>query len=182
MSHMWYYSITFSDSSLISPVCAHTVFERSIDKEWYNPSRTSPNSQGDPLEQSCLGVGNSKTRSLRQQLTTIYCSIFRLQTVAQERERERERERICKGLWTETKRHAPPPFRQNSLNANLSLTIDRQANWLLFQNLLISPVSKIHFFFTFPIKPVPDKIWIHFVYILTFLCWTLQGETIKLSS
>ena len=60
---------------------------------------------GDPLEQSYLGVGNSKTRrTLCQQLTIIYCLMFRLHTVAQERERERERERekICKGLQTDT--------------------------------------------------------------------------------
>ena len=72
--------------------------------------------RGDLLEQSCLGVGNTKTRrTLRQQLTVIYCSMFRLCKVARERERkrereggrERERERICKGLWIDTKRHAP---------------------------------------------------------------------------
>ena len=28
--------------------------------------------------------------------------------------------------------------------------------------------------FTFPIKPVTDKIWIHFVYISAFPCWTLR--------
>ena len=27
--------------------------------------------------------------------------------------------------------------------------------------------------FSFPIKSVTDKIWIHFVYILAFPCWTL---------
>ena len=34
------------------------------------------------------------------------------------------------------------------------------------------PCSKFTVFIS-PIKPVTDKIWIHFVYILSFLCWSL---------
>ena len=34
------------------PLCAHVVFERSIDRKWYNSSRTSSNSQDDSSEQS----------------------------------------------------------------------------------------------------------------------------------
>ena len=40
----------FSGSSFISSVCAHAVFERSIDKEWHNPTRTSSDGRDDPLE------------------------------------------------------------------------------------------------------------------------------------
>ena len=70
------------------------ISERSTDKEWHNPFRTSSDGWGGPLEQSCLGVCNSKTRrTLSQELTLIYCSMFRLHTVAREREREREREK-----------------------------------------------------------------------------------------
>ena len=119
----------FSNSSFISTVCAHTVFERSIDKQRHNPSGTSSDGWGVPLEQNNLAVGNSKTRRiLHQQLTIIYCSMFRLQTVGRERERERERERICKGLWIDKKRHA----------SQLDRTFWVQnSNWLLFQNSLI---------------------------------------------
>ena len=85
----------------INALCAHAVFERSTNREWHNPSGTFSDGQGDPLEQSCLDVDNSKTRTLCQQLTIIYCSMFRLHTV--------ERERICKGLWTDTKRPPPSP-------------------------------------------------------------------------
>ena len=89
--------------------------------EWHNPSGTSIDGRGDPLEQRYPDVGDSKTTTtFRQQLTIIYSSMFRLHTVAQERERERERERvrkkekekegeICKVLWTDTQRHAPTP-------------------------------------------------------------------------
>ena len=78
----------------INPVSVHAEFERSPGKEWYNPSRTSSVSRGDSLEQSCLGVGNSKTRrNLRQQLPIIYCSMIRLHTVARERKRDREGDR-----------------------------------------------------------------------------------------
>ena len=75
-----------------SSLC-HAVFERSKDWEWHNPRRTSSDGRGDPLEESCQGVGNSKTRALHQQLTIINCSMFRQRTVAWERERERKRER-----------------------------------------------------------------------------------------
>ena len=85
----------FSDSLFINLFCADAVFKRSTDREQHNPSRTSSDSQGDLWEQSCLGVGNSKSRrTLHQQLTIIYCLMFRLHTVAQ----VREREKICKGL------------------------------------------------------------------------------------
>ena len=86
----------FSDNSFINPVGARSVFEISKDKKWQNSSGSSSNGRGNPLEPSWLGVGNSKTRTLPQQLTIIYCSIFRLYTVA--------RERVCKGLWTDKKR------------------------------------------------------------------------------
>ena len=53
---------------VINPLCAYAVFERSTDREWHNSSGTPSDGRVDPLEQSCLGVGNSKTRrTLRQQ-------------------------------------------------------------------------------------------------------------------
>ena len=105
---MWYYSITFSDSSFINPFCAYAVFERSTDKEWCNPSGTSSDGWGDSLEQSCLGVANSKARrTLYQQLTIICCSMFRLHTVVRER------------VYEQTQRDTPLPVtQQKSLNAN----------------------------------------------------------------
>ena len=51
-----------------SSLC-HAVFERSTDREWHNPPGNYFYGQGDPFEQSCQGVGNSKRRTLRQQLT-----------------------------------------------------------------------------------------------------------------
>ena len=70
-------SNAFPGSLLISPLCAHAVFERFTDRKWHNPSETSSDSQGDSLEQSCLNVGNSKTRrTLYQQLTIIYWNIL----------------------------------------------------------------------------------------------------------
>ena len=77
--------------------------------------------------------GNSKTRrTLRQQLTIIYCSMFRLYTVALSLSLyiyiyiERERERKFVRVYEQTQRDTPtPPARQN---ANF---------WLLFQNSLI---------------------------------------------
>ena len=100
VTQLWYYSIAYLDSLFINPVCAHTVFERSTDKEWYNPSGNS-DGWGDPLEQICLGVGNTKTRTLRQQLTIIYCSMYRLHTIAWKRESVR--------LFEQTQRDAPSP-------------------------------------------------------------------------
>ena len=41
---------------------AHIVFERSTDKEWHNPSGTSSECRGDPLEENGQGIGNLKTR------------------------------------------------------------------------------------------------------------------------
>ena len=73
------------DSLFINLLCAYAVFERSTEREWHNPSGTSSDSQGDPLEQSCLGVSNSKTRSLRQQLTIIYGSMFTQHTWEREK-------------------------------------------------------------------------------------------------
>ena len=59
------------------------------DSQTRNLPGTSSDGWGDPLEQTCLGVGNSKTRrTLRQQLTIIYCLMFR------ERERERKSVRV----------------------------------------------------------------------------------------
>ena len=86
-----YYSITFSDNSFINPVCAYSVFERSTGKEWHNPSRNSSDARGDSFEQSRIGLGNLKTRTLRQQLTIIYSSRFR-SAYSSKRERERERD------------------------------------------------------------------------------------------
>ena len=99
--------------------------EKSKDKEWYLSLGTSSDGRGDLFEQSCLGVGNSKTRTLRQQLTIIYCLKPRLHTITREREREREREgerqreteRVSKGLRTDTS-DTPPPAWPNSLNAD----------------------------------------------------------------
>ena len=69
----WYFYLdltaqnTIPDCLFINPLWAHTVFERSTDREWHNPSGTSSDSRGDPLEQCCLGVGNARTRrTLRQ--------------------------------------------------------------------------------------------------------------------
>ena len=57
----------FPGTLFINLVYAHVVFERS----------TSFNGRGASLEQSCLGVGNSKTkRILRQQLTIIYWDVL----------------------------------------------------------------------------------------------------------
>ena len=77
------------------------------------------------------------------------------------------------------------------------LTTDRLANWLLFKNSVIfiylnsyqselchlaiiiiiitsSPTYSKSTVMISPIKPVTDKIWIHFLKnILVFLCWTL---------
>ena len=47
--NVWSYSITFSDSLFINPVRAHTVLERSTDKEWHNPSGSSSDGRGDLL-------------------------------------------------------------------------------------------------------------------------------------
>ena len=106
------------------------MFERSADKEWYNPSRTSSDSRGDPLEKSCLGVGNSKTRkTLRQQPTIIYCSMFRLHTVA--RESVRVYEQIQRDMCP-----LQPDRILWMLTFNWQLT-DWLTDWLLFQNSLI---------------------------------------------
>ena len=67
----------FPDSLFINLLCTHAVFERSTDREWHNPYGTS-DGRGDPWEQICLGTGNSKTRTLHQQLTIIYCFMLRL--------------------------------------------------------------------------------------------------------
>ena len=120
----------FSDSLFINSVCAHTVFERSADKEWHNPSRTSSDGWGDQLAQTCLVVGNSKTtRTLHQQLKIIYCSMFRLHTVAQEREGKSVR------VYEQTQRDMPPPARQNSLNANwpTAYFLSKFANFYIFK-------------------------------------------------
>ena len=53
-----------------SSLC-HTVFKRSSDNELNNPSGT-PDGRGVPLEQNGTSIGNSKTRTLPQQLTIIY--------------------------------------------------------------------------------------------------------------
>ena len=64
-----------------------------------------------------------RTRTLHQQLTIIYCLMFRQHKVAG------ERERICKDLWTDTKRHVSPPPNPTELSECKLLT-----NWLFFQN------------------------------------------------
>ena len=90
----------FSDSLFINFFGAHAVFERSTDKELHNPSGIYSVGWGDPLKQSCLGAYNSKTgRTVRQQITIIYCSMFRLHTVA------RERENLC--VYEPTQRDTP---------------------------------------------------------------------------
>ena len=53
----------FPGFSFNNPLCAHVVFEGATDSKWHNSSGTSSNGRGDSLEQSCLGVGNSKTRT-----------------------------------------------------------------------------------------------------------------------
>ena len=112
---LWYYSITYLDSSFINPVSAHAVSVRSTDKEWHNPSGNSSDGRGDPLEQSCLGVSNLKTRTLYQQLTiivqtaySIYIYIY-IESVRVDEQTQR--------------------VRQNSLNANFWLTTDRLADY-----------------------------------------------------
>ena len=50
----------FSDSSLINPACAYAVFEIST----HNPSRTSSDCRGDPLEQIALVVATPKQEEL----------------------------------------------------------------------------------------------------------------------
>ena len=115
----------FSGSSFINPVCAHAVFERSTEKEWHNPSGTSSDGWSDPSEQSCLGVDNSRPRRiLRQQLTIIYWSMFRLHAVAQHRQRQRQR----KNLKGSMKRHEErrPSLRVTELSECKLLT-DRLA-------------------------------------------------------
>ena len=103
---LWSYSITSSDCSCINPVSALAVFKRSTKKKWHNPSGTY--SEGWSF--GTKFPGNSKTRrTLRQQLTIIYCSMFRLHTVAQERERERERERESVRVFERTQRDTPSP-------------------------------------------------------------------------
>ena len=116
------------------------------------------------------------------------CSHFPSVTEAQERERERERERICKGLWTDTKRHAQPTPSPTELSECKLLTTDRLVNWLLFQNLLnfiylnsgycwgrchLAKLLRHLLHVPNSIKPVTDKIRINFVYIPAFRCWTL---------
>ena len=79
---------SFSDSSFINHACAHAVFEKFTDNEWHNPFGTSSDGWSDPLEQNCLGVGNSKTRrTLRQQIIIIYYSMFRPHTIAWKRKK-----------------------------------------------------------------------------------------------
>ena len=119
----------FPDSLLINPLCPHAVFERSTDWERLNPSGTSDD-RGDPLEQSCLGVGNSKTRkTLCQQLTIIYCSMFRLHIVARERERESVR------FYEQTQRDIPPAW-LSSLNSNFQLPLLTTDNFFKIHQFL----------------------------------------------
>ena len=67
-------SNAFPDSLFINLLCAHAVFERFTDRECHNPSGTS-DSWGDLLEQSCLGVSNSK-KNKNSPLTIDNCSLF----------------------------------------------------------------------------------------------------------
>ena len=162
------------------------------DRKWHNPSRTSSDGQGYLLERSCLSVGKSKTRrTLHQQLTIIYCSMFRLHTVAQ------ERKKICKGLWTDTKRHHPSPtelFKCKLLTAptdNWLTTFSKFANsyiskfrisveWCHLAKLLhhLTHVPNSLFLFS-PTKPVTryESFCLHFglpVLVVSVLAWTFQ--------
>ena len=106
------------------------MFERSTDKEWHNPTRTFSNGRDNPLEKICRGVGNTKTRrTLCQQLTIIYSSMFRQLTVAGDRERDRDRERESVRVYKQTQRDTHLP----ALRTLFLYLID----WLLFQYSLI---------------------------------------------
>ena len=60
--------IVFPNSLFINLLCAHAVFEKCTVHDTLHPPPGLLT-----VEQSCLGVGNSKTRrTLRQQLTILY--------------------------------------------------------------------------------------------------------------
>ena len=52
----------FPGSLIINSLCTHPVYKGSTESEWHNSSRISSSGRGDSLEQTCLGIGNSKTR------------------------------------------------------------------------------------------------------------------------
>ena len=124
-------------SLFINLFCTCAVLERSADREWHNLSSPSSDGRGYPFEQSCQGVGNTKTRrTLSQQLTIIYFSMFRLQTVSREREREREREslRVCE----QKQRECPLPNLTELFERKLPTDKWSTDNcWQLFKNQLI---------------------------------------------
>ena len=167
----------------LSIFAAYAVLDRSTDREWHDPSGTS-DGRGDPLEQICQGVGNSKTRTLLQQLI-IYCSIFRLHWVA------REKEKICKGLWTDTKRQIPT--HPTELSKRQIQTTDRLTQLLTFSKFANFQMSKYRISVRwchlvkllrpnslFSFTQTCNKIWIYFVYIWVFLCCSLV-YSLKLS-
>ena len=156
----------FPDSLSIFSVL--TLFERSTDKEWYNPSGTFSDGHDGSLEQSSLGVGNSKTRTLHQQLTIIYCLMFRLHTVAQERKSVK--------VYEETQRAPTIPQSDQTrwMFANFYIfNFKMSVGWYHLTKLLHPLTCPKFTVFISPIKPVTDKIWFCFVFILGFLCWLL---------
>ena len=128
IKHVWSYSITFLNSLFINSVCAHTVFERSTYKEWHNPSGNSSDGWGDSLEQSCLGVVNSKNQNSPSTINNHL--LFNVQTVYSS---TRERESVK--VYEQTQRDAPR-LSPTELSECELLTGNWLANWLLFQNLL----------------------------------------------
>ena len=172
------------------------MFERSTDSEWQNQPGTFSDGRGDPLEQSC----NSKTRTLRQQLAIIYCSLFRLYTVEEwererererqrqrQRERERERERSMYRL-KETNTPARPNWAQTSdSSSNLQLTkfanfytskFGISLGWCHLTKLLwyLSCVLKCLLCFHLSNQNC-DKTWIYFIFNWSsYVVWLLPDR------
>ena len=82
-------SIKFVYQSSLCPRCVWKINRQGITQSIRNFFWLSGRSVGTKLP----GVGNSKTRTHRQQLTIVYCSVFRQHTVEREREREKGREK-----------------------------------------------------------------------------------------
>ena len=113
VSVLWHYSITFSNSSFISPVFVHALFERSTDKEAHNPSANSSDGRGDPLGTKLPGCWQLKNKknspSTINKSSIVRCSDY-IQWHEREREkewvreRERERERVKEKEWVRERR------------------------------------------------------------------------------